>query len=291
MAEEISVLNAEERRKRRIEEAKRRAAAKLGKEVREQASPPLLTKSAAGKAQPAHETGTSPARQPVAAGEGHSAVHEQAAEKQSQPRLRAQPPTVKPLPAEVEAEGAGQPGVNRREFLTYAWGAALGLLTVEGAAATYFFMIPRFRAGEFGGKFHLGAASSLPPQGTLPPDPNIAGKYWLSHTEEGVKALYMVCTHLGCLYKWSESNQRFECPCHGSKFTAEGDYIEGPAPRSLDQFVVEVVENGTVVSATEDTGKTIVPPASPSPAAQIVVDTGRRILGKPASESPARRSV
>ena len=52
----------------------------------------------------------------------------------------------------------------------------------------------------------------------------------------------MVCTHLGCLYKWEPSNSRFECPCHGSKFSREGHYIEGPAPRSLDQFVIKVKE-------------------------------------------------
>ena len=61
----------------------------------------------------------------------------------------------------------------------------------------------------------------------------------------------MVCTHLGCLYKWAQSNNRFECPCHGSKFSREGFYIEGPAPRSLDTFLV-TEENGVVIV---DTGK------------------------------------
>ncbi|GIV80292.1 Rieske 2Fe-2S domain-containing protein [Litorilinea aerophila] len=191
-------------------------------------------------------------------------------------------------------EAVGQPGINRREFLTYAWGVAMGLLAAEGGAATYFFLLPRFRAGEFGGKFQLGPTSSLPPPGTLPPVLSTAGKYWLVHTEVGVKALYQVCTHLGCLYKWSESNQRFECPCHGSKFTAEGDYIEGPAPRSLDQFVVEIVQDGVVVATTQETEDAIVPPAVRGTpwalSAQVVVDTGRRILGKPAAKSPARRA-
>ena len=30
--------------------------------------------------------------------------------------------------------------MNRREFLTYAWGAALGLLALEALGATFFFM-------------------------------------------------------------------------------------------------------------------------------------------------------
>ena len=74
----------------------------------------------------------------------------------------------------------------------------------------------------------------------------------------------MVCTHLGCLYKWEQANNRFECPCHGSKFTREGLYIEGPAPRSLDTFLV-AVEGG-----------------------EVAVDTGKKELGGPAADSPAR---
>ena len=154
--------------------------------------------------------------------------------------------------------------MNRREFLTYTWCAALGLLVLEVGAGMFGFMYPRFKAGEFGGKFFLGPVSSLPPT-DAPPQPDTAGKFWLVNTtDEGPKALYMVCTHLGCLYKWAQSNNRFECPCHGSKFSREGFYIEGPAPRSLDTFLV-AEENGVVT-----------------------VDTGKKTLGQPSSESPAR---
>lgn len=190
----------------------------------------------------------------------------------------------------LQEEGAAEatPQVTRRELLTYAWGASLALLTLEGSIASYAFLLPRFRAGEFGGAFSLDPANALPAEGTVPPLANTAGKFWLVHTEDGVRALYMDCTHLGCLYKWSESNTRFECPCHGSKFTLSGDYIEGPAPRSLDQFEVRFVANGNVTGTTQDTSDRIVPPVLSDPAAEVVVDTGKRILGKPASQSPAR---
>jgi len=201
------------------------------------------------------------------------------------------PTTPKPAPAKAPvAEAAlvevGQSGMNRREFLTYAWAAALGLVTLEGGLATYLFMYPRFKEGEFGGKFTLGPASSLPPVGDQPKaDPD--GKFWLVNTEAGPKAIYMVCTHLGCLYKWEPSNNRFECPCHGSKFSREGFYIEGPAPRSLDQFVVEAVENG-VETLTSESDQGAIPPTFTSPSAEIKVNTGRRIPGRPAAESPAK---
>ncbi|MFZ1756907.1 MAG: Rieske 2Fe-2S domain-containing protein, partial [Caldilineaceae bacterium] len=167
-----------------------------------------------------------------------------------------------------------------------AWAAAMGLLTLEGGLATYLFMYPRFKEGEFGGKFTLGPASVLPPVDASP-EAETSGKFWLVNTDAGPKAIYMVCTHLGCLYKWEPSNNRFECPCHGSKFSREGFYIEGPAPRSLDQFIVEVDDNGVVATTTEsDQGA--IPPEVPSPSAEIRVNTGKRILGRPSAESPAK---
>ncbi len=177
-------------------------------------------------------------------------------------------PTPKPKPAvEPEAAAPTPDEMNRREFLTYAWGAALGLLGVESGVGTFFFLYPRFKAGEFGGKFDIGPESILPDK-TAAPEPFTAGKFWLIRTaDDSPKALYMVCPHLGCLYKWVESNSRFECPCHGSKYTHDGYYIEGPAPRSLDSFNI-AIENG-----------------------DVVVDTGAKTLGAPASESPARAAV
>lgn len=171
-----------------------------------------------------------------------------------------------PAPAFTEdsPEVKARKEMTRREFMTYAWGGALGLLALQSGAGLFFFMMPRFKAGEFGGVFFIGPESSMPPT-DAPPEANVAGKFWLVNTtDEGVKAIYMVCTHLGCLYKWEQANWRFECPCHGSKFTREGLYIEGPAPRSLDTFLV-TVENG-----------------------EVAVDTGKKVSGAPAAESPAR---
>ena len=190
----------------------------------------------------------------------------------------------------LESFETGHEGINRREFISYAWSGALGLLTLESGLATYQFMYPRFREGEFGGKFPLGEATALPQVG-IDPEGNATGKFWLINTDEGPRALYMVCTHLGCLYKWSPSNNRFQCPCHASQFSREGHYIRGPASRSLDQFVIEIVEDGEVVAQTEDAGDTISAPSTNALGAEIVVNTGKRIRGKPAAASPARSDV
>lgn len=153
--------------------------------------------------------------------------------------------------------------LNRRELLAYAWSATLALLTLEAGVASFEFLYPRFRAGEFGGKFLLPPSEAPPPDQA--PKPYIDGEFWLITTAENTpKALYVVCPHLGCLYKWVAGNFRFECPCHGSKYTHDGFYIEGPTPRSLDSFPI-TASNG-----------------------QLSIDTGKKILGGPSAESPAR---
>jgi cytochrome b6-f complex iron-sulfur subunit len=172
-------------------------------------------------------------------------------------------PKPKPATEEVQTPALTPQEMNRREFLTYAWGAALGVLGLEAGVASFQFLYPRFRAGEFGGEFNIPLSEI--PDPTVAPVPMTAGKFWLISTQDGSpKAIYMVCTHLGCLYKWEASNIRFECPCHGSKFSHDGFYIEGPAPRSLDYF--DVREEGD----------------------QLIVDTGAKNNGIASTESPAR---
>ncbi len=42
-----------------------------------------------------------------------------------------------------------------------------------------------------------------------------------------------VCTHLGCVVPWNNSEDKFMCPCHGSQYDAAGKVVRGPAPLSL----------------------------------------------------------
>ncbi len=175
---------------------------------------------------------------------------------------------------ETETE---QKPVNRREFLNIAWLASLGILTINLGGLTYLFSMPRFKEGEFGGIFIIGKVSDLPPAGSPPVNyPKV--KLWLSNTEQGVVGLYKVCTHLGCLYNWNDQENIFICPCHGSQFEASGTYITGPAPRSLDRFVIQAVDPASgEVLAEAPLGEPM--PLPDNPNAVIQVDTGKKITG------------
>jgi cytochrome b6-f complex iron-sulfur subunit len=182
--------------------------------------------------------------------------------------------------------------MTRREFLYYIWAASMALFTAELGGAILWFAVPRFAAGEFGGVFELDA-SEVPPADSGPVSFD-AGRFWLVNIGEGnindprlpadypqtpgVKALYKVCVHLGCLYKWVPTNDRFECPCHGSKYLPTGVRVDGPASRNLDVFIIQAVDaNGNVLSETSEEGASV----DVSGAARLRINTGRRLTGAP----------
>lgn len=56
------------------------------------------------------------------------------------------------------------------------------------------------------------------------------------------------CTHLGCTVQLAkmpnaEGGFEFHCPCHGSKFRADGNNFAGPAPGPLTYYKLAVAED------------------------------------------------
>ncbi len=41
------------------------------------------------------------------------------------------------------------------------------------------------------------------------------------------------CTHLGCRLNWNPDEETWDCPCHGSRYTSDGQLIDNPAMRGI----------------------------------------------------------
>jgi Rieske Fe-S protein len=49
----------------------------------------------------------------------------------------------------------------------------------------------------------------------------------------GLQAVSAACTHMGCAVHWNSAEKSWDCPCHGSRFSPNGEVRHGPAPRAL----------------------------------------------------------
>jgi cytochrome b6-f complex iron-sulfur subunit len=131
--------------------------------------------------------------------------------------------------------------ISRREFLYYVCGAS-GALALTGACGlSVWYAIPA-RVIPENGYFRVPFAALPTSYLPRPFNQELGDKvdFWLVNQASGLIALTPTCTREGCTYRWVDLNDRFECPCSGSKFRTDGTYIEGPAPRSLDRYTIYV---------------------------------------------------
>lgn len=51
-----------------------------------------------------------------------------------------------------------------------------------------------------------------------------------------VHALNPVCTHAKCIVNWNVAEKSWDCPCHGARYSIDGEVLTGPATRGLERF-------------------------------------------------------
>jgi cytochrome b6-f complex iron-sulfur subunit len=166
-------------------------------------------------------------------------------------------PVAKPVPSRTL--------LTRRLFILGGFWSTLGLALVGLVGPSLDFTWPRKVAGA--ARNVLVTADRIPGKGDDPvaiPE----GRFFLLNLEAGVTphgeetpggllALWRKCPHLGCTVPWRPDfsfrgrTGWFRCPCHGSTYTKEGGIlVDGPSPRPMDVFPIEVKEDGSVVVTT-----------------------------------------
>ena len=63
-----------------------------------------------------------------------------------------------------------------------------------------------------------------------------------------LKAFTAVCTHLACIVQYRPDLTQIWCACHNGHFDLNGKNVEGPPPKPLDEYTVNVRGDQIVVS-------------------------------------------
>jgi len=129
---------------------------------------------------------------------------------------------------------------SRRDFLNVTTNILLALAGLLGLAGLIRFLSYKFDETP-PTEFDIGPASNYP-SGSRTVLANIPAV--ILHDEKGIRAISLVCTHLGCTAE--EDSQGFACPCHGSRFDKDGFNVHGPATQPLKNLRLEETEEGTL---------------------------------------------
>jgi cytochrome b6-f complex iron-sulfur subunit len=136
--------------------------------------------------------------------------------------------------------------MSRRRALTITSVVSLFGANAVAVFSNLLFFKPRVTYGE-PSRFRIGRAEAFPPGTRLP---MTRQRVTIVRTESGMAAISNTCTHLGCVVATTEIG--FDCPCHGSRFDAEGTVLGGPAPRPLPWFRLSLSPSGEVEVDTAD---------------------------------------
>jgi len=52
-------------------------------------------------------------------------------------------------------------------------------------------------------------------------------------------ALHPVCSHAKCVVGWNSAEKSWDCPCHGARYSVDGEVLTGPARKGLE--VIELI--------------------------------------------------
>ncbi len=140
---------------------------------------------------------------------------------------------------------------SRRDFLSSAL-MGVGLVASYGVATYYAtqFVSPESKEKVFR-SIYVSPEKDIP-VGVSKTITDLKGrKISITNTGSGYTALSTVCTHLGCKVHWEGSKNAFYCPCHEGYFDSDGNVTQGPPPRPLEKYEVDLVDGNIFVKIEE----------------------------------------
>jgi cytochrome b6-f complex iron-sulfur subunit len=119
--------------------------------------------------------------------------------------------------------------ISRRDFFAKLGIGSLGLATVGTLSFAYQYMSPNVLYEPS----PIVNAGNVDEYSVNSVTMHAAEAIYVVRLPEGIFSLTMICTHLGCMTAWKPELGIIACPCHGSRFSEEGQKLAGPAPRPL----------------------------------------------------------
>ena len=134
--------------------------------------------------------------------------------------------------------------ISRRRLIGYAWIGAAAIVIGELIFGTFAFLWPRRKGPKVETVFIAGKVTDFKVGEVIYFRKE---RTFIQRLEGGFLAFSAVCPHLRCIVNWNEMLKKFECPCHGAKFNQNGEVLEGPPPRPLDLYKLQIAAGNVVV--------------------------------------------
>ncbi len=134
--------------------------------------------------------------------------------------------------------------ISRRRLIAYGWIGAAAIVIGELIGGTFAFLWPRRRGPKVETVFIAGKVTDFKVGEVIPFRKE---RTFILRTDGGFSAMSAVCPHLRCIVNWNDVLKKFECPCHGAKFNQNGEVLDGPPPRPLDLYKLQIVAGNLVV--------------------------------------------
>ena len=171
-------------------------------------------------------------------------------------------PEGKPESPDVTVKG-GQTDLSRRKLISRI-GLGATLLAIGGQAYAFIRSLVPNVLYETPQRFKVGTIDKFAEGAQFIDDKRI----FIFREKNTFHCISATCTHLGCTVKMNRLKQaktvsvrgrqineqvEFACPCHGSKYYGDGTNYEGPAPKPLAHYKLEVSpEDGQLVVDTAE---------------------------------------